>query len=369
MAIIYEIVFSLKEKNAMFSIVIPVYNGQKYLQECINSILQQSYQNFELILVEDCSQDNSLNICKSFAEKDERIKIIEHQINQGLSQSRVDGLEYSTAPWVIFMDDDDLMNPYLLEYYSHYIDDENVDIICGHAYYAFDDDASHVKLEYKTNVSEKIVFGRELAQNILDPKLRMCAIWGKAYKKNLFEKVNYNGKIKTEAPYCFFEDSYIVPQVVYHSNKVMVLDVYSVVYRMTANSTSKNNHNMNYSLSQYYMGKYMLNFLKQENLEFNYGIFISSYALLVIKLWYFSGKISDDIQIKNRETLFSDYCDLYNQVKISGKASSLTYFNLFFFRKAPHLWGLTMGNLWFQILPKFQRLQQGIRKFRSNKYY
>lgn len=369
MAAVYEIVFSLKEKNAMFSIVVPVYNGQKYLQECINSILQQSYQNFEVILVEDCSQDDSLNICRSFAEKSDRIKIIEHRINQGLSQSRVDGLEHSTSPWVIFMDDDDLMNPYLLEYYSRYIDDENIDIICGHAYYAFDDDASHVKLEYETNVSETIILGKELTQNILDPKLRMCAIWGKAYRRSLFEKVDYKGKIKIESPYCFFEDSYIVPQVVYHSNKVMVLDVYSVVYRMTANSTSKNNHNMKYTLSQYYMGKYMLNFLKQENLEFNYGIFISSYALLVIKLWYFRGRINDDSKMKNRKALFTDYCDLYDQVKISGKASILTYFNLFFFRKAPYLWRLTIGNLWFRILPKFQRVQQGIRKYRSNKYY
>ncbi|WP_051523182.1 glycosyltransferase family 2 protein [Prevotella sp. P6B4] len=88
------------------SIVIPVYNAEKYLGECIDSVLSQSFRDFELILVNDGSKDSSGEICDEYAKKDERIRVI-HQLNGGVTSARKAGVEASSAEWIMFVDADD----------------------------------------------------------------------------------------------------------------------------------------------------------------------------------------------------------------------------------------------------------------------
>ena len=90
------------------SIIVPVYNVENYLVKCIESILNQSFKNFELILVNDGSNDNSLNICKKYIEIDNRIKLIS-QINKGLSAARNTGLRYAKGNYICFIDSDDFV--------------------------------------------------------------------------------------------------------------------------------------------------------------------------------------------------------------------------------------------------------------------
>lgn len=92
--------------NVEFSIIIPVYNVEKYIDECINSILIQTYTEFEIILVDDGSLDSSGQICDSYTEKDARIKVI-HKENRGLSSARNAGLEIAVGKYIIFVDSDD----------------------------------------------------------------------------------------------------------------------------------------------------------------------------------------------------------------------------------------------------------------------
>lgn len=93
-------------KNPLVSIIIPVYNVEPYLKECLDSIVNQTYSLLEIILVDDGSTDQSGVICDEYAEKDDRIRVI-HQHNQGLSMARNAGMEIMTGEWVMFVDSDD----------------------------------------------------------------------------------------------------------------------------------------------------------------------------------------------------------------------------------------------------------------------
>lgn len=104
--------------SPVFSIVVPVYNAEKYLHISLNSILKQTYPSFELILVNDCSTDASLSICKSYASKDSRIIVIDNADNSGAAQSRNNGIEVATGKYLCFVDADDFIEPDYLEMFS-----------------------------------------------------------------------------------------------------------------------------------------------------------------------------------------------------------------------------------------------------------
>ena len=107
--------------NPYFSIIVPVYNVENYLSQCVKSILRQTYKNFEIILVDDGSKDNSGKLCDQFVEKDERIKVI-HTKNDGLSSARNVGIKKATGKYIIFVDSDDYWsNKYMLQQISSHL--------------------------------------------------------------------------------------------------------------------------------------------------------------------------------------------------------------------------------------------------------
>ena len=102
---------------ARLSIIIPVYNAEKYISACIDSVLMQSFRDFELILINDGSQDNSGSICDSYSVKDNRIKVI-HQGNKGVSEARNTGIDISSGEFITFIDSDDYIEPQYLNNFS-----------------------------------------------------------------------------------------------------------------------------------------------------------------------------------------------------------------------------------------------------------
>lgn len=98
-------------KNEKITVIVPVYNVEKYLAECIESLLEQTYQNFELILIDDCSPDRSGIVCDQFAEKDPRIRVIHKEKNEGLSAARNTGVQMATGSYMCFVDSDDILMP------------------------------------------------------------------------------------------------------------------------------------------------------------------------------------------------------------------------------------------------------------------
>ena len=113
-------------KKNSFSIIIPVYNSEKYLEACISSIINQNYQNFELILVDDGSTDNSASILKKYSKLDERVKTV-YKENGGVSSARNTGIDTSKNDYIIFVDSDDILEKNTLDYYNKLVN-ENIGV-------------------------------------------------------------------------------------------------------------------------------------------------------------------------------------------------------------------------------------------------
>ena len=114
----------------LISVIVPIYNAEAYLDRCIQSIISQTYANFELILVNDGSTDNSYEICQYIANKDKRVTVV-NQTNNGASSARNRGIEMAKGEWITFIDADDYIEKNYLEFLYKNIDDENCLIIQG----------------------------------------------------------------------------------------------------------------------------------------------------------------------------------------------------------------------------------------------
>lgn len=115
-----------------FSIIVPVYNVEKYLEGCLDSIINQSFKEYEVILVDDGSGDTSGEICDRYASRHDRIRVV-HQVNQGLSGARNTGLDHAAGEWIVFVDSDDRVEPDLLELLNDQISLCPADLYCYNA--------------------------------------------------------------------------------------------------------------------------------------------------------------------------------------------------------------------------------------------
>ena len=126
--------------NPLFSIVVPVYNAGKYLNIALKSILKQTYTSFELILVNDCSTDDSLSICKDYASRDDRIVVLDNAINSGAAQARNNGIAVATGKYLCFVDADDFIEPDYLERFAKVLEVQEYDYLkCGVVEEYYDD--------------------------------------------------------------------------------------------------------------------------------------------------------------------------------------------------------------------------------------
>lgn len=125
------------QNNPLVSVIVPVYNVEQYLDECLNSIRQQTYRNLEIIVVEDCSTDNSLNTFIKHSE-DPRVKLIQHEKNSGLSAARNTGIDAAKGDYIMFVDSDDLVHLSLIELCVKYAIVNDADLIT-YNFKAFED--------------------------------------------------------------------------------------------------------------------------------------------------------------------------------------------------------------------------------------
>lgn len=113
----------------MISVIIPVYNVEEYLHDCIYSVLNQTFQDFEIICVEDCSTDSSLEILKDFEKLDKRIKIVQNEVNSSLGFSRNHGLEHAQGKYVLFLDSDDWLDLNALEILYNFAEENQLEVL------------------------------------------------------------------------------------------------------------------------------------------------------------------------------------------------------------------------------------------------
>ncbi|MDT2827539.1 glycosyltransferase [Enterococcus viikkiensis] len=180
------------------SIIVPVYNAEKYLNKCVDSILNQTFKDFELILVDDGSHDNSGAICDEYVEKDLRVKVV-HQKNGGVSRVRNKGIEIAKGKYIGFVDSDDFIAEDMYELLYNNLLKEKADLsICG-----IYDVYKGKKLE-KNSPNYLITNREEAVKLILEAKIVSVHPVNKLYKKRLFEGVIYpDGSITEDAAVMF----------------------------------------------------------------------------------------------------------------------------------------------------------------------
>ena len=194
-------------KHPFLSLILPTYNMEKYLCKLIGSILNQSFNNFEIIIINDCSNDKTENLIQEFLFKLKKIKIINHSDNLGVYISRVDGVLNAKGKYILFIDPDDmLLNKDLFKEIYYYNLEYNLDIIEFIVYYKNEGETNLYmpvdhKLNHFHNFSQKIIYQPELS-NILffDPRNKsytdiICrTIWNKIIKKEILMKtINFIG--------------------------------------------------------------------------------------------------------------------------------------------------------------------------------
>ena len=184
----------MKSNDTLVSIISPCYNVGKYLRKCLESIINQTYTNLEIILVNDCSTDNTLDILLEYEKKDKRIKIINNTQNLGASPSREKGYNNSTGDWICFVDSDDALNPKTIETWLDTVDEET-DIVAGKVKNLKDKEFD----EYICNMHDRleiIEFGHREIMEHLGMFLKMDvsdSTWGKIFRRDLFEKSKAGG--------------------------------------------------------------------------------------------------------------------------------------------------------------------------------
>ena len=213
------------------SIIVPVYNVERYLRRCIDSILKQTFRDFEVILINDGSTDNSRTICNEYKRLDTRINII-NQKNGGLSSARNEGLKKANGEYIAFVDSDDYISNNMFMKMMKLANEYNCDIVsCG--YRRFEG-----KFCTNEESSEQIFkfSNREALNNYLlnyDDKDRKMdtVVWNKIYRRTLFNNIEFpEGKI--------YEDGYVTYKLLYKANNIIHIDDELYYYFQKSDSIS-----------------------------------------------------------------------------------------------------------------------------------
>ena len=273
-----------------FSIIMPVYNVEKYLKYSLESVLKQTYGNYEIILINDGSTDSSGEICNEYAKKDKRIRVF-HQENKGVSIIRYEALKKIRGEFTLFLDSDDYWEPNLLETTKKIIEDYNSDLVifnyknisenneflsdgksCFNNGEIFESD--------KTKIYDKIFFTDEFNN-----------LWTKGIKSSLIKLDNYSDYLEMRSG---GDNMFLIPMLI-EAKKIVNVDIKLYNYRYNSNGiTSKfkiskvKDEFMRYNYTLKYLKK--LNINNQNNLKKINDFFMKKILRLVLRIGYSNEK-------------------------------------------------------------------------------
>lgn len=258
---------SVKIKKITFSVIVPAYNVAQYISQCIESVLIQTYKNFEMIIVNDGSLDNTLEICQSYAEKDKRIRVI-NKYNGGVSAARKDAVDVALGEYLFFLDADDWIEQGCFEDIYNVIRDKVPDIIffgefLGDSRGNFT--SRHLSINsgfYDRNRIEKIIFP-QLIQN-KRAKCLSTSIIQKAVKKDLFKLYMLSNKDATIG-----EDGACLIPCIFHANSLFIIYEPYYYYRYNECSATKSRKIFNWSCPEI-VNRHIEKHIDMKFLDFHY---------------------------------------------------------------------------------------------------
>ena len=220
-------------ENQLISIIVPVYNVEEYLKQCLDSILDQTYRNWELILVNDGSTDSSGLICQEYAEKDARIRYYEKE-NGGLSDARNYGIEQAQGEYLTFVDSDDFLDASHLNVLYNALVKNDVDISIAN-YTNYQTSTATFYLHTFGDYYEKIYTSEELIDDLsfLERNdLSFSTIWGSLYKKSVFSFLRFPKGV-------IGEDVALIYKMYTQVDKIVYVHKDTYIYRENDSGISK----------------------------------------------------------------------------------------------------------------------------------
>ena len=200
--------------NNLVSVIVPVYKVEKYLEKCVDSIINQTYKNLEIILVDDGSPDNCPKMCDLYAKEDKRVKVI-HKQNGGLSDARNAGLDIMTGNFVCFVDSDDWVEKNYVEEMLNIQQKTNADVVaCG--INLVNEETGEISI-FKCSKENVIYEDNKILRKYFKKNEIISGVaWNKLYKKYIFEHLRYpKGRI--------YEDNAIILQILHKCKKLVVI--------------------------------------------------------------------------------------------------------------------------------------------------
>ena len=211
------------------SICIPVYNVEKYIEECLETIVNQTYTNIEIIVVNDCTPDRSMDVVRKYAAKDDRIKILNHNENKGLMRARETGYKAATGDYITFCDSDDKMPLNSIETLLKSALDTGADITSGEMQQFIEN-----KILYKSHLSLPFGNNPEAVYQALLSTSYSHTLWSKLFKNDLFKDHNFitldhatNG-----------EDGILFYQVLQYATQIVHIPQVVYYYRINPSSST-----------------------------------------------------------------------------------------------------------------------------------
>ena len=259
------------EKIPKISIIVPVYNVEDYIEKCIKSILNQVFTEFELILVDDGSTDNSGNICDKYAEKDNRIIVI-HKENGGISSARNIGLNIAKGEYIAFVDSDDYINKNMYHTLYNLIIKTQSDIaMCNYKTISKDEEVNLNEDQIINSHDIKCINNIQYLNNLYGKdKVKYIVMWNKLYKNEIFRKLRFkDSRIE--------EDEFIIHHVLYLSDKIVYIDKnYYYYYMQRNNSIVGSKYNLK-RLDKIYALEDRIEFFKEKKLVDLYNKAVKDY--------------------------------------------------------------------------------------------
>lgn len=286
----------------LISVLVAVYNVDKYITKCLDSIINQTYSNIEIVIVDDGSTDNSKKICTEYAKKDKRIKVFEIE-HGGLSKVRNYGIKVAAGKYIYFVDSDDYLDNDLLETLYNNIKKENADISCCSFYEVFKS-----KIIKKNSVNEYFVMSSHdaILKSFQDEGLSVYA-WNKLFKKELFNDIEFPLGKKSQ-------DRFVMYQIFDKCQKIVYQSICKYYYVQRKDNTSMTLSKINTDSIEASLNA--INYLKKYPQIINYAT--ANYLLSELKCYKKKVLYSKKIDKTSRKKILNDL-KMYPNSIMSGK--------------------------------------------------
>jgi glycosyltransferase involved in cell wall biosynthesis len=260
--------------ESKLSLIIPIFKVEKYLKRCVDSVINQTYTNLEIILVDDGSPDKCGIICDEYACSDSRIRVI-HKPNGGLSDARNAGLDIATGEYIGFIDSDDFIHPGMFKDLYKRLLEYDADIAqCSFRRVTGDEIVESTEAD---NV--KVISNLEALDYIYTPFcVDYIVAWNKLYKKELFEGLRFPmSKIH--------EDEFTTYKLFYRSKRIVICDKKYYYYFQSPNSIIRSNFSVK-KLDYAEAMEERIAFFKERDMEHYYNLALKKYALWLLNFYY-----------------------------------------------------------------------------------